>query len=264
LIRVIFTLITMKYYITLFLFFALSHSLLAQDEKAAYIAKYKYAVVADTNYRSNVYRESMELLIGKKSSLFKSYDQFQKDSVISAQQTLNMKVFADSRRYTDDQVLTIYNGTKGYTSKSIGIRYFWEIAIPQYNWEIKPETMDIAGYKCQKATMISPKTNKRYVAWFNSEIPIPAGPSYFSGLPGLIMLVEDENKTMRMELYYFGNATPGNDLVSFGKRAIKTTKEDYNKALAAYKSDPAGFLKSSGALGGSISEPTITDKPDKN
>lgn len=253
----------MKHYILFSLIF-LSYNLRAQEERAIYIAKYKYSVITDTNYRSNIYKENMELLIGAHSSLFKSFDQYQKDSLIAAQQTLNTEILNDTRRFTDDQVLTLYNDKAGYVSKSIGLRYFWEIEMPKYSWEIKQQVKNIDGYKCQEATMFSPKTKKNYIAWFNTEIPVPAGPSYFNGLPGLIMYVEDENKTVSMELYYFGKAVRGNDLVGFGKRAIKTTKDNYNKALAAYKSDPEGFLKNSGAISGRISDPTISDKPAKN
>jgi GLPGLI family protein len=44
-----------------------------------------------------------------------------------------------------------------------------------------------------KATMIL--DDQDIVAWFSPEIPVPLGPSIFSGLPGLILAVERNGET---------------------------------------------------------------------
>jgi len=250
---------TMKHYYLYIILLLLSLQSRAQNSQALYIAKYHYAVVTDTSKPGNVYREDMMLMIGKSSSLFKSYSSFQHDSLIMAQTTLNMAVFNNSRQYTDDQVLNIYSGVTGYASKKIGLRYYWEITMPRYDWKILPDTATIAGFKCEKAVMFSQKTKRNYTAWFTSEIPIPAGPSYMNGLPGLIVRYEDANKTIMMEMYAFTKVANADETVAFDRRAIKTTKADFEKALAAYKSDPTAFLNASGALNGTITQPT----PDK-
>lgn len=249
----------MKHYIIIALLL-ISIRGVAQDDKTLYVAKYKYSVIADTNNRNNVYLENMMLLIGKNSSLFKSYDAYVKDSLVMAQQTVNMNVFANARQFTDDQILNVYNSPTGYVSKKIGLRYFWENPMPKYDWQISSEIKTIAGFKCQKATMFSSRTGKSYIAWFTAEIPVPTGPSYMHGLPGLIVKFEDTGKTVLMELYAFGSNTKGNELVSFGKRSVKTTKADFDKALAAYKNDPMGFLRSTGALSGSVDQSSVNEK----
>lgn len=55
-------------------------------------------------------------------------------------------------------------------------------------WSITNEIKNISGYKCQKAILKDNETNKIIVeAWFTKEIPLPIGPSTYTGLPGLII-----------------------------------------------------------------------------
>jgi GLPGLI family protein len=67
-------------------------------------------------------------------------------------------------------------------------------------WQITKESKIINGYKAIKATTDSYELKKndnfyfgKAIAWFTTEIPIPLGPARYSGLPGLILLVEFEN-----------------------------------------------------------------------
>lgn len=65
------------------------------------------------------------------------------------------------------------------------------------NWTITNEFKNISGYKCQKAILKDNETDKNTAeAWFTKEITLPIGPSYYAGLPGLIikLLVLDNNE----------------------------------------------------------------------
>lgn len=61
--------------------------------------------------------------------------------------------------------------------------------LPLQTWELFDEEKEICGYLCQKA--ICHWRGRDYTAWFSQDIPISSGPWKFSGLPGLIMKVED-------------------------------------------------------------------------
>lgn len=62
-------------------------------------------------------------------------------------------------------------------------------------WEITDEEKEIAGYKVRKAVAASygdkkdPFYTGKVTAWFTTDIPIPAGPAYYQGLPGLIVSI---------------------------------------------------------------------------
>lgn len=61
------------------------------------------------------------------------------------------------------------------------------------DWNLTTETKEIQGYKCYKATYTYVQKWKGreflwpVVAWYCPEIPVPLGPTRYSGLPGLIL-----------------------------------------------------------------------------
>lgn len=66
-------------------------------------------------------------------------------------------------------------------------------------WEITNNTKLINNYKCYEARLTinkevsQTKKNKVIIAWFTSEIPLSLGPNGYSGLPGLILELKDNN-----------------------------------------------------------------------
>ncbi|MFY7899562.1 MAG: GLPGLI family protein [Chitinophagaceae bacterium] len=58
-------------------------------------------------------------------------------------------------------------------------------------WTIENDTLSILGFKCQKAAMKFKGLG--YIAYFSTDLPFPAGPKNFRGLPGLILKVTSEN-----------------------------------------------------------------------
>lgn len=60
-----------------------------------------------------------------------------------------------------------------------------------FNWSIKDDYKTILGYNCQKATLDF--RGRNYTAYFTFEIPFNTGPWKFSGLPGTILEIKEEN-----------------------------------------------------------------------
>lgn len=67
------------------------------------------------------------------------------------------------------------------------------------NWTITNETKNIENFKCIKATQNIKVTNDKgefyrtIIAWFCPELPYHFGPKEFSGLPGLILELQEKN-----------------------------------------------------------------------
>lgn len=59
------------------------------------------------------------------------------------------------------------------------------------NWNTNfKETREISKFICNKATINY--RGRHYIAWFTTDLPIPAGPWKFRGLPGLIIEIYEE------------------------------------------------------------------------
>lgn len=55
------------------------------------------------------------------------------------------------------------------------------------SWRLTGERSVFLGYDCQKA--VAMEDSVEIEAWFTTEIPVPAGPGPYFGLPGLVLLV---------------------------------------------------------------------------
>ncbi|UAM97884.1 GLPGLI family protein [Polaribacter litorisediminis] len=73
------------------------------------------------------------------------------------------------------------------------------IEIPSFNWKLSQETRQIGKYICYKATTTkhvegrNGKMERKIIAWYTEEISYNFGPKYFSGLPGLILELQEDN-----------------------------------------------------------------------
>ncbi len=70
--------------------------------------------------------------------------------------------------------------------------YLVEEAIPNIDWKLTTQKKIILGYECQQAT--GHFRGRMYHAWFTTKIPVSTGPYKFTGLPGLILEIYDEEK----------------------------------------------------------------------
>lgn len=62
----------------------------------------------------------------------------------------------------------------------------------EIKWKIEKETKVLGNYKVQRAT--TDFGGRNWNAWFTTDIPISEGPYKFRGLPGLILLIEDDRQ----------------------------------------------------------------------
>lgn len=58
-------------------------------------------------------------------------------------------------------------------------------------WKLSDETKTILNHVCKKATMTTERGE--VTAWYAEDIPVPAGPDRFCGLPGTVLLVDMDN-----------------------------------------------------------------------
>lgn len=67
--------------------------------------------------------------------------------------------------------------------------------VPEFEWELMPDTTTILGFLCQKAVCKSKvigNIEREYIAWYTPDIPVSYGPLHFFGLPGMILQIENK------------------------------------------------------------------------
>ena len=69
-----------------------------------------------------------------------------------------------------------------------------ESPLESRGWKLDPTRRKIGKYVCMKATIML--EGDTVTAWFAPEIPIPAGPAEYYGLPGLVLAVERLGETV--------------------------------------------------------------------
>ena len=180
------------------------------------ILRISYAFNAQDIKDPKTYDDLQRLEIGKDFVKYYGYYVFEADSFATAELMEMNKLMHSNMPFPDEGVAMTINGRHQGWSRYLCSEFFKDLIknelteycrmpnalvnhnsyytepTPKQDWQIKNETMTIVGYGCQKATCIF--RGRNYTAWFTVDIPISQGPWKFSGLPGLILKVEDDAK----------------------------------------------------------------------
>lgn len=108
-------------------------------------------------------------------------------------------------------------------------------------WKLSEETKKIEDFSVQKAT-----TNfggRNWTAWFTKEIPFSEGPYKFTGLPGLIVSLEDSENQFSFSLIKSKKLEKTYDTknileVRYGDKPIKVSEKIFVKKSLEYYEDP--------------------------
>lgn len=231
-----------KYFI--FTFIALTNLIFAQNQRFIY----EYTFKPDSLNKENVVKEIMNLDISKEGSTFYSHVLLDRDSIFNAQieqGKISGNVVLDARKMKKSQAKFIVS--KKYPGFETTLHTSFNdlnLAVKEnktINWKILPETKTIEGFKVQKA-----KTHfagRNWTAWFSNEIQLHDGPYKFSGLPGLILNIEDENSDHIFAIVGIKKQYTRTYIDHFKATEIYVTEEKFNKLWKEYRSDPAKNIK---------------------
>lgn len=108
-------------------------------------------------------------------------------------------------------------------------------------WKLESETKKYFNYELQKAT-----TNfggRNWNAWFTKEIPFAEGPYKFQGLPGLIVLLQDDKANYVFSLIKSKNLKETYDTSNFleiryGDKPLPVSEKIYVSKKIEYYNDP--------------------------
>ncbi|MDQ0592201.1 GLPGLI family protein [Chryseobacterium ginsenosidimutans] len=191
--------------------------------------------------------------IVKDRSIYRDYTVIAQDSILKIQLEMMQKsgVFKDLSKsirmpkfsekivktYPDMKIQYIERIASGFSPLAIGYN-----ETIKFDWKISNEKEKIGAYNAQKATVEF--GGKKWTAWFSSDLPFQDGPYKFSGLPGLIVKIEDEGKNYSWVLQ--GNKKiPNWEELSYMEKvsnmSLKVTdmpREKFEKTFNDFKKDP--------------------------
>lgn len=186
--------------------------------------------------------ESAYLDVDGQKSIFYSENILKRDSIIERMRTT--KSF-DRTKLQESRSNINYVIEKDIANQSllykdrIGREQYSYNEKPNFSWKILPETIKIGDYNTQKAeTQYGGRT---WYAWFTQDVPLQDGPYKFSGLPGLIVKLEDSKGQYSFDLMQTKKITDLQKLQSRGYY-INLTKEKYIELNKKYRKDPSSFI----------------------
>lgn len=221
----------------------------------AQVHRFYYEMTYKPNKDSaNTEKQMMVLDVAQEESLFLPYQQLDYDSTLTAgiRKAQKLGVDVDAALMMKKPPVLSYrinklkNGTLKYKDYIGMSEYYVYEEKPTLKWNITSEKEKIGIYNTQKAT--TEYGGRQWTAWFTPEIPIQDGPYKFSGLPGLIVKLEDAgqnyiwileaNKKLSQDI-----ATNKQNYLEFQMgEAKKISKEGFVKRLSEYRKNPMGQI----------------------
>lgn len=196
---------------------------------------YQLTYIIDVDKPQQKKTQELELLLGKRYELFRfDKEGFDKGFSVPNGSELNIpgyglaaSVFLFDRYSGQRQTFIkgVAPSTLSYTTEDTSLQ-----------WSLRPETKEILGHTCQKATV--QYLGRSYTAWFATSLPISSGPWKLRGLPGLILEVSDERGEYQFDAVLIEEEPKNATLIlSISDRYIVTTRRKVNEALRRIHKD---------------------------
>ncbi len=235
----------MKTFIYIFLFIHGSFLSLAQVmlDSVTVRCHYLFTYQEDSTNITSKKSETTVLLIGKHISRFSTLNTFKADSVWSV-------IRKDREKYGKEYAIGLISSIpktnfdfiifKNYPTNHLTVidnifnkEYIFQEKTPELKWHIKPDKKQIAGYSCQKA--VANFSGRTYEAWFSTDVPIAEGPYKFSGLPGLIISIQDTKHYFSFQLTSLIKPKIKQPVTITNNNKIQTTRKEFDKGVQYYR-----------------------------
>ena len=89
--------------------------------------------------------------------------------------------------FVDTTFVNRDNGAYVESRKLVKAKFIVKDELPSLSWQLVGEERTYLDFRVMKATVVVDSAVVE--AWFTPEIPVPAGPGLYGGLPGLILMV---------------------------------------------------------------------------
>ncbi|MFK8102397.1 MAG: GLPGLI family protein, partial [Saprospiraceae bacterium] len=124
----------------------------------------------------------------------------------SSYKKLDEVIIEDFAAYAEENNLLTIGGTQGAAYKNrkenlflknsniLGRKYLIYDKIPKIKWTITKDQKKVGKFTCTKAT--TTHFGNKITAWFTDELALNNGPEEYGNLPGMILVLETNTKTI--------------------------------------------------------------------
>lgn len=163
-----------------------------------YVCKYKR-----DSLKEGYHNDLFFLDRGTNTSRFYSRIEYMKDSTRAAMLAAGENMYDilekfQSYGYGKTYVIVKTPEEIVFSDRLVTSCFYYKEPTPDFQWSLRQDTCSILGYPCQKA--VCEYGGRVWTAWFTTYIPISDGPYKFSGLPGLILSISDEDQFFIFEM----------------------------------------------------------------
>jgi GLPGLI family protein len=205
-----------------------------------YKATYNISAYLDSTDAEFVVKERMELLLGKRISLFSS-------KAMSVEKTIALhgnSGHTSKTAVTEFPFIILKNkeiSERIFSQNIAEDKFYYKEDSNDFNWKLFSDNKKIDQYDCNKATVHW--RGRNYIAWYSKQIPVQDGPYKFSGLPGLIVQIYDEDEQYHFQLIGFEKLKKPLKFKMKYKDFIEMEKNVLEETYITYLKDPFSFLK---------------------
>lgn len=230
----------MKKHILIYIILFISFITNAQTDNKKLRIVYELTYQIDSTDNKNLRVERMLLSIGDSVSSYQSERKHLKDSILKSNNSQALFSISKSKfRYK------IY---KHRNTNKLNILYNYSVykfeveeKTPTLKWNIGTEKKKILNLDCIKAT--TSFAGRNYIAWFTNDISVSDGPYKFTGLPGLILEIND---TKNHYIHKAVGVNYHNNKINIDNNSYKkTSKTEFNNFLKKIKEKPSLIFMSS-------------------
>jgi GLPGLI family protein len=213
---------------------------------------YKMSWKQDTNNLEHIRQENMILLVGKKMSMFMSYN-FYKFNLIGrkAEREGNLDEFLNGPEIGNFKTRFTYKiyknypaGRITYTDKVMPAFLQYDEDLNTFKWQLTDLIDTIGDYIVHCA--YTDYGGRHWIAWYTTEIPLNDGPYKFRGLPGLIIKLYDEQKHYVFEMVSMERTDEAMMIEYMDMDWVQTTRREFLKAQENFRLDIINRAKEAG------------------
>lgn len=191
---------------TLLLCLMANLSLTAQavEGKIRYLVQHDYTKkMIPIDYISQQQKDRSAYMWGGSNAIWEEYEELWLKPNQSKYIQSTESVKAEQERYSWRKELYFryhdYDQKRAYHAEAIqSKRYLVDDTLRVPVWKVLNDLKEVAGHLCMNATYYDSLRLQRVVAWFALDMPHPAGPDRFIGLPGVVLEVNVNDGAMVM------------------------------------------------------------------